>query len=98
VPFGHGAPERRKGRLRDRQDEEGALEEPALGGLPISVTSSPPQLVESTTSGRVASRRVISVEKSVELKRGNISATTRTPGFSASMPAFHSSQESRPQA
>ena len=62
------------------------------------VTSSPPQLVDRTTSGRVASRRVISVEKSVAPKRGNISATTRTPGFSASMPAFHSSQELRPQA
>ena len=29
---------------------------------------------------------------------GSSKATTRTPGFIASIPAFHSSQESRPQA
>jgi hypothetical protein len=64
----------------------------------MKVSSSPPQLVESTTSGRSASSRVISAEKSVAPKRGNSSATTRTPGFSASMPVFQISQLSRPQA
>ncbi|MNT21467.1 hypothetical protein D3C72_1568070 [compost metagenome] len=62
------------------------------------VSRSPPQAVDSTTSGRNACRRVTSLEKSGAPNLGNSSATILTSGFKACRVRRKISQESRPQA
>ena len=70
-------------RLADGSTKSDCRISPRWPDWRTKVSRSPPQDVVRITSGRSASRRVTSVEKSGAPKFGNISATTWTSGFSA---------------